>query len=462
MNKATTVTWPYPSFAMEFQGFPRLHSIFYSVFHDKNGPIVVCQVPEGSITPLSPIPPTSLTSASTHHPLTPSSPTLPPTAGSQDTNKTLIDFKVISEYIIPKKELCGHLVTISTPSYKVMGFPILIVDIEKYRRNDYMFNLCFVFERDAETSSYEPVVRKMAKLLDGLENLIEQLLEDLNSYCECQIPINVSNTINIKLFPTYPNPPVVHDYQVPVYTVELQQLIDVNWDITMRKGELNVRVVNFSLCYTLSQIIGYINGVNHVKKIAEMADVATHWARKSMEHLVYYGCVIMVDIFQFSNIYAVKPDVMRIMEDGPLQNESLRFLFEILLYLDVRFAILHGTTLREWIDENGVDLIPMDIRRFISFGVIKGFLYRVHKYPILTDTAPESVRKRVPPLLLPFLDGQHHYDEICTKFGHSVREMDEVLGYRKEESKVTGTDATSVPAAGQGEGVVPRIRFIFR
>ncbi|RUS35583.1 hypothetical protein BC938DRAFT_474808 [Jimgerdemannia flammicorona] len=219
---------------------------------------------------------------------------------------------------------------------------------------------------------------------------------------------DVSNTINIKLFPTYPNPPVVHDYQVPVYTVELQQLIDVNWDITMRKGELNVRVVNFSLCYTLSQIIGYINGVNHVKKIAEMADVATHWARKSMEHLV------------------------------------------------------HGTTLREWIDENGVDLIPMDIRRFISFGVIKGFLYRVHKYPILTDTAPESVRKRVPPLLLPFLDGQHHYDEICTKFGHSVREMDEVLGYRKEESKVTGTDATSVPAAGQGEGVVPRIRFIFR
>lgn len=101
-----------------------------------------------------------------------------------------------------------------------------------------------------------------------MQYLIEQLLEDLNSYCECQISISRyplsfisatslynlptvrgfnshpffyktfvddSNTINIKLFPTYPNPPPVHDYQVPVYTVELKQLMDVNWDITMQK-----------------------------------------------------------------------------------------------------------------------------------------------------------------------------------------------------------------------------------
>ena len=33
-------------------------------------------------------------------------------------------------------------------------------------------------------------------------------------------------------------------------------------------------------------------------------------------------------------------------------------------------------------------------RRFISFGVIKGFLYRVHKYPVLPE--PHHQRSKLP------------------------------------------------------------------
>lgn len=47
--------------------------------------------------------------------------------------------------------------------------------------------------------------------------------------------VDASNTINLKLFPTYPNPPVVHDYQVPVSTVDLKQMITPNWDLTVQK-----------------------------------------------------------------------------------------------------------------------------------------------------------------------------------------------------------------------------------
>jgi len=36
-------------------------------------------------------------------------------------------------------------------------------------------------------------------------------------------------------------------------------------------------------------------------------------------------------------------------------------------------------------------LLYLIFRRFISFGVIKGFLYRVHKYPILDNYDPNSV-----------------------------------------------------------------------
>ncbi|CAG8645889.1 7984_t:CDS:2, partial [Scutellospora calospora] len=102
-----------------------------------------------------------------------------------------------------------------------------------------------------------------------------------------------ANTINLKLFPTYRNPPSVYYYQVPICTVNLKALMDGNWDITM-------------------------------KKIAELADVDYELARKCMEHL--FKCIIIVDTFQFSNVYAVKPDITRVIEDETVQSECLSYV----------------------------------------------------------------------------------------------------------------------------------------
>ncbi|KAG0268489.1 Nitrogen permease regulator 2 [Actinomortierella ambigua] len=530
---------------MEFQGFPRLLSIFYCTFHPTQGPKVLYEVPEGSILSKNP----------------------------------LVEFDTISEFLIPKVELCSNLVTISTPSCKVLGFPINL-EHKKFQRNALMFNLAFVFDKDADLSSYEPVVRKMARVLKalekeceflsrqtrqammdngttstsaaigtaasstqsspplmssataatapavaggsncspntttelsslvatvaqivladqeanqqtnngtsdgatsnqppssgtpaaagsmspalsttstivapvagaasapeipstsnsatvtatiavqptgltsgsavpspptsalqrnpslplitsqtdgnsneqqqgtdcegmmGMQNLIEQLLEDLNSYCECQIPVDSANTINLKLFPTYPNPATVFDYQVPIATVNLESLSDVSWDMTMQR------------------IIGCINGVSSVKRIAEHADVDAGLVRMCMEHLLYYGCIIMVDLFQFRNIYACKMEMTRLLEDVALQNECVAYVtlqdmhapsFARLysLYCGLQF----GQELHTWMDQNQVANYNIDVRRFISFGVIKGFLYRIHKYPIL-DVIPSVI-----------------------------------------------------------------------
>lgn len=57
-------------------------------------------------------------------------------------------------------------------------------------------------------------------------------------------PSDASNTINVKLFPTYPNPPEVHDYQVPVCVVELKKMMSLNWDLTVQKAcglEIEIR-----------------------------------------------------------------------------------------------------------------------------------------------------------------------------------------------------------------------------
>lgn len=69
----------------------------------------------------------------------------------------------------------------------------------------------------------------------NIHAILEQLYEDLNSYSETSIPIDEFNSIELKIFPFYPNPPEVHDWEVPVALIGLKKRIEDNWDLTMAK-----------------------------------------------------------------------------------------------------------------------------------------------------------------------------------------------------------------------------------
>lgn len=69
----------------------------------------------------------------------------------------------------------------------------------------------------------------------ALHAILEQLYEDLNSYSETSIAIDQFNSIELKLFPYYPNPPAVKDWMVPVALVQLARRFEDNWDLTMVK-----------------------------------------------------------------------------------------------------------------------------------------------------------------------------------------------------------------------------------
>lgn len=202
----------------------------------------------------------------------------------------ILDFESISSFVIPRQGFCDRLVSVCTNHYRVVGHPICI-DSARYDRNQLIFNLAIVLEEDDDPSSYITVVRKLATLFRNLEEqgeflsrdleerqagrsrgkvyaLCEIILEDLNNYCECMIPIGMllssslsllllasslawparvtrgtglsqgvdeSNTINIKLFPLYPPPPPVKAWHVPLLTVRLESLMDENWDLTMQR-----------------------------------------------------------------------------------------------------------------------------------------------------------------------------------------------------------------------------------
>merc|ERR1712034_41750 len=56
----------------------------------------------------------------------------------------------------------------------------------------------------------------------------------------------------------------------------------------------------------------------------------------------------------------------------------------------------------------------INVRKFITFGLINGFVRRIHEWPVRDDKTA-----RVPlPLqwLVPYLNGKHNMDEICVYF----------------------------------------------
>ena len=84
-----------------------LRSIFFAEFHPTLGPIVRCQAPR------------------------------------KDEVISKDVFDDISVFIIPKAELVRRTITVNVKGYKVMGYPIVLQD-KKYKRNEFMFNVCFV------------------------------------------------------------------------------------------------------------------------------------------------------------------------------------------------------------------------------------------------------------------------------------------------------------------------------
>ena len=274
---------------------PRIQSIFYAVFDERQGPKIIYQVPEGLIfsnpglvsgaTSLSnsPAPHTprteksssgsrassiSITSSLAYRPE--SRLKFSPQKRSLSSGRTLFNFDDISKYVIPPSALCGRLVICATRKYRIVGFPTQLKG--KYKRNYFRFNLCFVFDRSADLSCYEPIVRKVSRVLAACEvrlskslalatylltvcyhsqeescflsssetsfkmhAIIEQLYEDLNSYSETSIPVDRFNSIELKIFPFYPNPPDVKDWMVPLSLINLEKIIEPNWDLTMAK-----------------------------------------------------------------------------------------------------------------------------------------------------------------------------------------------------------------------------------
>ncbi|KAG8774355.1 Nitrogen permease regulator 2 [Serendipita sp. 397] len=421
-------------------------SLFYAIFHPEKGPRIIFQVPENLITTSTakistpepdtpngdtkdapPMPSDTRKKANTEsgHPPgnqstpreslnsstssrlstskfpAPSRPGKPSTSPNRSTtttsgatSPTLFEWELVSQFVIPRLDVCGRLTIFTTRKHRIVGFPVLIWDEGKYDRG-FQFNVCFVFLKEVDVSCYEPVVRKLARVLTACEidhsfltsptteyrmyPILEQLFADLNSYSETSIRIDRYNSIELRIFPHYPNPPIINSWDVPVPLIDITKRVEPNWDLTMRK------------------VVPFINGVDHVKKIAQKAEADIDLVKECMAQVMMYQCVMMVDIFQFSNIYTLCRPVMWLFADPAIYEECGPYIHkgegEIPPWprLAWWYARLKAPlTVGKWINQYDIDLEQIDVRRFITFGIIKGFLRRVHRWPIhlKDDKAP--------------------------------------------------------------------------
>lgn len=363
----------------------------------------------------------------------------------------LFDFETMAEYIIPRQAFCNRYVTICDPEnkYRILGYPVCIKD-ERYERNEFMFNFCIVIGAEVDKIPYEAVARRLASTFTEMEiqnqflsqedasnskerrsiaALIEIIKEDLNNYNECMIPVGEygeisrvlllliieddANTINMKFFPTHKPPPPVKSWHVPISKIRFTDVMDATWDLTMKK------------------VIEKIDGIRDVRRIAHDADVALDLTKITLQHLLYYDSILMLDLFLFGNIYAPTPEMNDFLADKDgMQEECANYVYingpRLGNYDLCRLfaSLCTGRTVKEWLklhnDQGFLVLNSVDVRRFIQFGVIKGLIYRVYKYAVSSQyltTLADGQASKVGGgnVLQKYTDGCHCFDQIITE-----------------------------------------------
>lgn len=371
-----------------------IESILYCEFHTTAGPMIVHQMPQGYVTKEQ--------------------------------------FDSLSNYLIPKPELERRLQTVNALGLKIIGYPIGI-DHARYSRNRLIFNVCFVCQPHMRTFHYEPLVKKLNRYFEELElecqflsnkssrekipGIMEDIRVKLNEYKSCKLEMTSSTTINLKVVKVHPNPEEVLDEQVPILLIRRSFLKPNRWDLTTQ------------------QIIPYIDGYRHVSRIATEADVEVSLVKACIQNMIYYGIVKLIPIFQYSNSYLPTQRLVELHENEQLRKECIEYVSKnsnVLANFRTVFKIFcsmnYGISVRDLclqFDPN------IEEKKLIRYGLMKGLIRRIHRYPVLVDESNESNSSSISKLF----DGDHNYDQICCKLARqnlSVKELNEDVEKRDD------------------------------
>lgn len=288
----------------------------------------------------------------------------------------------------------------------------------------------------AEMERQNGYLRTEGKLDDGrrpIESLLEIVKEDLNNYGECMIPVDEANTLNMKLFPYHPPPAPVRGWHVPVPKMKLVDIVDPSWDLTLQKIIPHVDGVNdvrrvawladvslpltqtalqhllyydtillldmffFASCYAprpgihdfitnrdglVDECAGYVcTGGSLPDGTGGAAPSASTTNPKTSSHPSAAGPSTPQ---QSSSVSTTNTNTTPKVGTTTTTASTGRVTNYQLIKLMTTFCV--GRSVMEWIklhQDAGLPVLSLvDVRRLVQFGVIKGLLYRVHKYVV--------------------------------------------------------------------------------
>ncbi|XP_033608082.1 GATOR complex protein NPRL2 [Cryptotermes secundus] len=365
-----------------------LRCIFLCEFHPTAGPKITCQVPDNYIS------------------------------------KEIFD--AVSVYIIPKAQLQRSILTVTVLGSKILGFPIRIYN-KKYARNAFYFNLCFVCDAWARSVQYEPVVKKLSDHLITMEvekhflsnpqnenaplsSMLGQVMEDLNTYRMCTLTEGTTK-IHLKVVKISKEPSPVHDHQVPIFIEDQHMFRSEQWDLTTY------------------QVLPYIDGFNHIARIATEADVENNLVKACVQNLMYYGVVSLLPIFQYSNVYAATPKLRMLAENKELQQRCIKYVSKSVRQppalrdvFRMYSSMTYGTTVRDLCVRLNPHPLRINERKLVQFGLLNGLIRRIYKYPVHLSEDSKGIAK----------DSLHHsftglqsVDEICCAHGLSNQQFED-------------------------------------
>lgn len=220
----------------------------------------------------------------------------------------------------------------------------------------------------------------------------------IRSKGECTIPVNFCNTIYLKIN-SLPEKPVVLDHHVPVFSWSKRAVDSQHWSLTAKR------------------VLPYIDGFNHVQKIAALANVDLTLVRSALQTLVFHGVLLLTPIFLYSNMYAVKPEVYNLYHDREMIDKCISFVAldpdnppEFRDVFSLYCALGPGISIGVLCGRYDLQKLGIDEKKLILFGIVKKFIHKLRKWPVLVDTDLLSldIRKKAA-----FFKGHYNYDEIA-------------------------------------------------
>jgi len=117
--------------------------------------------------------------------------------------------------------------------------------------------------------------------------------------------------------------------------------------------------------------------------------------KKSFSHFLlflirYFDCIRLVDIFQYANMYTTTPHIRKLYKEKSLQRACVmavtdnptRPMPNAFLIFQLYSSLQPGVEMKDFLHAHNLVSLNIDMRRFITFGLVNHLIRRLHKYPV--------------------------------------------------------------------------------